>query len=45
MLVPIIALSQTSGLTEAFKSLEANTIATATVNRIITVILGLANTK
>jgi hypothetical protein len=45
MLVPIMALSQTIGPTEAFKSLEANTIATATVKRIITVIRGLAKTK
>lgn len=44
MLVPIIALIQAIGPTEACSSLDAKTIATATVKRIITVIRGLAST-
>ena len=45
MLVPIIALIQAIGPTEASRSLDAKTMATATVKRIITVIRGLASTR
>lgn len=45
MLVPTMALNQASGPTPACNSLAAKTIATATVNKIITVMRGFASTK
>ena len=45
MLVPTNALNQTHGLTVTDRNLEAKTMATATVRRIISVIRGFDNAK
>jgi hypothetical protein len=45
MLVPTIAQIHTKGATETSRTLLAKTIATATVIKIIKVILGFASTK